>query len=147
MLLGLTVDVYVSSLELQAVNASIRPAIPTDVTQAGKLRRSLLYVPSNHIHSNSIAVRENSISIVSAPKHVPTFPTAPLVSNQEAKRPFSRLNRAKTTMLLVAREQRSRREVEKAQNASLEDRGINQGILQDLRGLSVGTFCNTIRWL
>lgn len=43
-------------------------------------------------------------------------------------------------MLLMARELRSRREVEKAQNASLEDRGINQGILQDLRGLNVGNF-------
>ncbi|CBN78576.1 Hypothetical leucine rich repeat protein [Ectocarpus siliculosus] len=59
-----------------------------------------------------------------------------LHSSEEATRPFSRLNREKTTHLLMAREQRSRREVEKARNASLSDRGIDDTLAQEIRGLN-----------
>lgn len=48
------------------------------------------------------------------------------------------MNRDKTTHLLMAREQRSRREVEMMQNASLEKRGIDENLTQELRGLNVG---------
>lgn len=37
----------------------------------------------------------------------------------------------------MAREQRSRREVEKAQNASLDERGIDETLTQEMRGLNV----------
>lgn len=48
------------------------------------------------------------------------------------------MNREKTTHLLMAREQRSRREVEMMQNASLEKRGIDEALTQEMRGLNVG---------
>ncbi|CAM9232362.1 unnamed protein product [Ectocarpus fasciculatus] len=59
-----------------------------------------------------------------------------LYSSEEATRPFSRLNREKTTHLLMMREQRSRQEVEKARNASLSDRGIDDTLAQEIRGLN-----------
>lgn len=58
--------------------------------------------------------------------------------SQEATRPFSRINRARTAHLLMAREKRSRLEVEKAQNASLNERGIDESLTQEMRGLNVG---------
>lgn len=67
---------------------------------------------------------------------------------QDATRPFSRMNRARTTNLLMVREQRSRLEVEKAQSASLDERGIDETLTQEMRGLNVGThsysFCTRL---
>eukprot|EP00903_Cladosiphon_okamuranus_P019455 g17889.t1 len=62
---------------------------------------------------------------------------AELESSEEATRPFSRLNRTRTAHLLMAREQRSRREVERAQNASLSERGIDETLTKEMQGLSV----------
>lgn len=66
-----------------------------------------------------------------------SMPLLYLLSPQEATRPFSRRNRARTAHLLMAREQRSRREVENAQNASLNERGIDDTLTQEMRGLNV----------
>ena len=56
---------------------------------------------------------------------------------QEATRPFSRLNRAKTAALLVARDAKSRREVAKARSASMGERGITGDLIQEIRHLHV----------
>ncbi|CAM9256967.1 unnamed protein product, partial [Hapterophycus canaliculatus] len=60
-----------------------------------------------------------------------------LNSSENATRPFSRMNRSRTANLLMVREQRSRLEVQKAQSASLDERGIDETLTQEMRGLNV----------
>ena len=66
------------------------------------------------------------------------------LSLQEATRPFSRLNRAKTAALLVAREAKSRREVAKARGASMVERGITDDLTQEIRDLHVSRTADMI---
>lgn len=103
--------------------------------------RVVILTVADKINCNMETEREKRWHRYGRPEYtrivVVSLPWPLLLLLQEATRPFSRLNRARTANLLMAREQRSRREVEKAQNASLDERGIDETLTQEMRGLNV----------
>lgn len=56
---------------------------------------------------------------------------------QDAARPFSRMNRARTAKLLVSRESKRRLQVQSMRNASQQDRGIDHSLAREMRKLHV----------